>query len=87
MAETARVTVSLDSELLSEADRLARRQGIPRSAFVAKALRHLVRGERQELEVRRYVEALREMPETATEVKLADRLAEEALRAVPWDED
>jgi metal-responsive CopG/Arc/MetJ family transcriptional regulator len=87
MSKTARVTVSLDSELLSEADRLARRQGLPRSTFVARAVRRHVREERRELEVERYVEALREMPETASEIEGVDRLAEEALRAVPWDEE
>jgi hypothetical protein len=45
-----------------------------------------VQEERRELEVRRYVEALREMPETVSEIELVDRLADEALRTLPWDE-
>lgn len=48
MGRTSKVTISLDSELLSEADRIARRRGLPRSVFMAKALRALVLEEKRE---------------------------------------
>lgn len=87
MGTTARVTVSLDADLLGEADRLAKRRGQARSSFVAEALRTKVQEERRRLEAERYVEALREQPETTTEIELIDGLGRAALRDLPWDEE
>jgi metal-responsive CopG/Arc/MetJ family transcriptional regulator len=45
MANAEKVAISLDSELLEQAERLRERTGESRSALVARALRHLMRAD------------------------------------------
>lgn len=86
MATKQKVAITIDRALLKQAERLRRATAESRSAVFARALRALLRAEERQRKVQRYVEAYRELPETPAEIDMADRLAVDALRDVPWEE-
>lgn len=87
MPTTAKIAVSLDSELLRRVERLRGRSGESRSALVSRALRRLTQEEEEALRVREYVRAYREHPETPQEVAATRTAAKRSLAIVPWDEE
>ena len=86
MAKSEKVAITLDEELLRAAEDLRRRTRESRSGLISRALRRLLAEENRRQAVERYVEALREQPESPEDVEHADRLAKAALAAVPWEE-
>ena len=87
VAKAEKVAITLDGDLLAEAERVRARTAESRSALIARALRQLLKEEARQEKVRRYVEALRESPEDSEHVSAAAALAEESLRHVPWDDE
>lgn len=87
MGRTAKIAVSLDRELLLDAERVRRRTGEARSALVARALRSLLQAEERQLEIEAYKAAYRAHPETKAEVKALQKLAQRALVHLPWDDE
>jgi len=87
MARTAKVAVTIEHGLLEKVEKLRRSSHESRSAVFARALRTLLREEERRREARRYVDAYVEHPERPAETGPIDRLAEEALRAVPWEDE
>lgn len=87
MARSAeKLAISLDRDLLRRAERLRAVTGESRSAFVARALRQLVRAEELERQVREYSEAYRSVPETASDAHAARALARRSVARVDWDD-
>ena len=87
MARRAKVAVTIDEDLLAQAEAVRRRTGESRSAVFARALRELLGAEEHRRRVDRYVEAYREHPEGADEIALARRQSKRALAKVPWEEE
>jgi len=86
MAKAAKIAITLDADLLAEAERLRTRTAESRSAVFARALRMMLQVEKRDAEVARYLEAYAEQPETDGDVEAARQLARAALSRVRWDE-
>ena len=86
-ASTAKIAVSLDAELLQRIERVRAESGESRSAIVSRALRRLTREEEHAQRVREYVQAYRDKPEKAAEIRAARASAKRALAALPWDDE
>lgn len=84
---SAKFACSVDARLFARVERMRASTGESRSAVVSRALVALTSEDLFEAKVRRYVEAYREVPETPAAVARARRLAERALKALPWDDD
>jgi metal-responsive CopG/Arc/MetJ family transcriptional regulator len=84
MAGTAKVAISLDRDLFLEVERTRERTGETRSALMSRALQLLTREEQRAAQVRDYVRAYQEHPETKQEVTAARVLARRALKNLPW---
>lgn len=87
MANTAKIAVSIDPELLRQVERVRERRGESRSAFVSRALRELTREAARARRVREYVQAYRDLPETADDVAAARASAKRAVAALLWDDE
>ncbi len=85
MANTAKIAVSIDPELLRRVERVRLQTGESRSALVSRALRQLTRDDERARRVREYVQAYRDTPETAEEIAAARASARRALSALSWD--
>ncbi len=84
MGGTAKITISLDAELLEVIEQLRRERGQTRSQFVRHAVEQVLR--REEEDNARYIEAYRRQPETDEEMLIAQQLGLAVLAQVLWDE-
>lgn len=85
MTTTAKIAVSLATDLLRRVERVREQTGESRSALVCRALRRLTREDAHARRVAQYVQAYRDHPETAAEVAAARASAKRALAALDWD--
>ncbi len=87
MARNAdKVAISLDRELLKEAERLRKTTGESRSALMARALRKLLQVEEEQRLASEYVAAYRRCPETAEDERSARDLARRSIAQVEWED-
>jgi metal-responsive CopG/Arc/MetJ family transcriptional regulator len=84
MGATAKITISLDAELLEAIERQRRERGQTRSQFFRHAAEQALRREQEDDE--RYIEAYRRQPETEEEMLIAQQLGLAVLAQEPWDE-
>jgi len=82
-----KIAITVDADLLREAERLRRRTDESRSALFARALRGLLRKKELEEKIARYINAYREHPEAPGEIAASDKAAVTALRDLPWEDD
>jgi hypothetical protein len=87
VAASTKVAVSLDRDLFAHADRVRADTGESRSALFARALRALLATEARAKAVAQYVQAYRDKPETAEEVRAMRAASKRALATVPWDDE
>ncbi len=87
MARNAhKVAISLDRDLLKEAERLRKTTGESRSALMARALRELLQVEEERRLASEYVAAYRRFPETGEDECAARDLARRSMDQVEWDD-
>ena len=84
MGATAKITISLDAELLEVIERQRRERGQTRSAFIRYAVEQVLRREQEDSE--RYIRGYREQPETDEEMIIARQIGLAVLAQEPWDE-
>jgi hypothetical protein len=85
MSKSAKVAFSLDERLLDRVERIRARTGESRSALIARALAAVTEQDARAVEVRRYVEAYREQPETEDDEARARESARRTLKRLPWE--
>lgn len=85
MPKTAKISISLPTDLLVRADRERRESGESRSELFRRALETLFREKRREAAVRRYVDGYVAEPESEYEVASAEAVAEDAWDEEAWD--
>lgn len=83
MGATAKITISLDAELLEAIERQRRERGQTRSQFFRHAAEQVLRREQEDIE--RYIRGYREQPETEEDVLIARQLGEAVLAQEPWE--
>lgn len=84
MPRTAKVAISLPSDVLTELERLRSETGESRSALVQRAIRQLIRDRRREERISRYIEGYRQRPESPAEIEAAERAAIDLFASEPW---
>lgn len=84
MPGTSKVAISLPEELLKALEKEREASGESRSQFFRRAVERLLKQEREAEAVRDYIRAYQEMPESAEEVEMADRIGSSALSQEPW---
>jgi hypothetical protein len=86
MAHAAKIACSIDADLLKRIESVRARTGESRSALISRALVALTAESARSRAVRRYVEAYRELPETAEDVRAARSSSRRALARLAWDD-
>ncbi len=84
MGKSAKIAISLPTELLRAADRECEARGQSRSEFFRGAVERLIAEEREREAVERYIESYRKYPETEEEVAAAYAMSSEALAKESW---
>jgi metal-responsive CopG/Arc/MetJ family transcriptional regulator len=84
MSKSAKIAFSLDERLLDRVERIRARTGESRSALIARALTAVTEQDARAADVRRYVEAYRERPETEEDEARARESARRTLKRLPW---
>lgn len=82
--KAAKIAISIDERMLARVERLRKRTGETRSAFVRRALLKLLHAESHRERIARYLEAYREQPESDLDIKAARELARTALSSLQW---
>lgn len=85
MPKTAKISISLPTDVLVRADRERRESGESRSELFRRALETLFREKRRETAVRRYVDGYVAEPESEYEVSSAEAAAGNAWNEEAWD--
>jgi metal-responsive CopG/Arc/MetJ family transcriptional regulator len=87
MGNAAKIACSIDADLLARVESVRARTGESRSAFISRALTLAMAEPARLRAVSRYVEAYRQQPEKAEDVRAARSSARKALSTVPWDDE
>ena len=82
----AKIAISLPDDVLQEVERERNASGETRSEFFRRAVKALLKREREREAVEQYVRAYQEMPETEGEFAGLRSAGLEALAELPWDE-
>ncbi|MGH2733435.1 MAG: ribbon-helix-helix domain-containing protein [Actinomycetota bacterium] len=85
MTGVVKIAISLPERLLRIVDEQARERGLSRSELFRHAVESLFRREREEEEVREYVEGYLRQPETETEVEAMFRAGLPGMAQEPWE--
>ncbi len=85
-AQTEKIAVTVDREVLARIERLRRRTGESRSALVTRALAQLAATAEHLERVKRYCEAYREQPESISDIDAARAQARLTMSGLPWEE-
>jgi hypothetical protein len=87
MSKVAKIACSIDEGLLARVESVRKKTGESRSAFIGRALRVLTAEAARGLAAARYVEAYRQHPERAEEIRTARQTARRALTRVAWEDE
>ena len=82
----AKIAISLPDDVLQEVEKERSASGETRSEFFRRAVKALLKREREREAVEQYVRAYQEMPETEEEFAGLRSAGLEALAELPWDE-
>jgi metal-responsive CopG/Arc/MetJ family transcriptional regulator len=82
----AKIACSVDASLLERVERIRKRTGESRSAFISRALRALTSESAHAMAVTRYVDAYREVPESPKDMRAARQSARRALSSIAWED-
>ncbi len=85
MKTSEKIAISLPRDVLKAVETQRKKRGETRSAFFRRAAEDLLRRQREEAAVRRYIKGYQKYPETEEEIKAAEAVAIEALKEEPWD--
>jgi metal-responsive CopG/Arc/MetJ family transcriptional regulator len=84
MSKTAKIAISLPSEILDAVERERDQRGESRSQFFRRAVETLLRQKQEQELSEQYIRAYQQTPETAEEIKAARRAASTILAEEPW---
>ncbi len=84
MRRSAKLTISLPTDLLKVIEQRQEARGESRSEVIAGLVESALHREREQADVERYIRGYLEQPETDDEVATIDRLSVEAATRDPW---
>ena len=82
----AKIAISLPDDVLREVEKERQASGETRSQFFRRAIKDLLKREKEREATEQYIRAYREMPETPEEIEAWSTLGLEALAQEPWDD-
>jgi metal-responsive CopG/Arc/MetJ family transcriptional regulator len=85
MSRAIKISISLPSEVLEQADRERETTGESRSEFVRQAIEERIRRMAEAERIELYVDGYRRSPETAEEVASSLAMSRAALSSEPWE--
>ena len=85
MAKVAKVAISLPQHILEAVEQERKARGESRSEFFRRAAEELLRQEREQSAVAKYVQSYQEMPETTEEIETALSISSAVLAEEPWE--
>ena len=83
----AKIAISLPDDVLQEVEKERNASGETRSEFFRRAVKALLKREREREAVEQYVRAYQEMPETEEELGWVEAAAQSVLEEYPWDDE
>jgi metal-responsive CopG/Arc/MetJ family transcriptional regulator len=86
MKKSEKIAISLPSDVLKAVNAQCKGTGESRSAFFRRAAGDLLRRQKEQEAIKRYVEGYLRMPETEAEVAEMDAIAVETMKMEPWDD-
>jgi metal-responsive CopG/Arc/MetJ family transcriptional regulator len=84
MSKTAKIAISLPSEVLDAVERERDQRGESRSQFFRRAVETLLRQQQEQELSEQYIRAYQQTPETPEEVSAARSAASTILAEEPW---
>ena len=84
MSKTAKIAISLPSEVLDAVERERDQRGESRSQFFRRAVETLLRQQQEQEMSEQYIRAYQQTPETPEEVSAARSAASTILAEEPW---
>lgn len=85
MPKTAKIAISLPEDLLRLVEEERNAKGESRSEFFRRAIETLWQQRLEEMEIKRYLEGYRRMPESPEEIEIAHRAGSAILAEEPWE--
>lgn len=85
MPRTAKIAISLPEDLLRLVEEERNAKGESRSEFFRRAIETLWQQRLEEMEIKRYLEGYRRMPESPEEIEIAHRAGSAILAEEPWE--
>jgi hypothetical protein len=85
MTTSAKIAFSVDRRLLDRVERIRATTGESRSAVIARALVLITKTETRDEQIRRYVAAYRDHPESSDDEQMTRKSARRTLARLPWE--
>ena len=82
----AKIAISLPDDVLRDVEKERQASGESRSQFFRRAATALLKQKREEEDIKQYVQAYREMPETEEEFGWLRGASQPVLAEYPWDD-
>lgn len=87
MKRSEKIAISLPPDMLRAVKAQCKATGESRSAFFRRAAEELLRRQKEQEAIKRYVDGYLRMPETEAEVAEMDAIAVETMKMEPWDDE
>jgi metal-responsive CopG/Arc/MetJ family transcriptional regulator len=84
MEKSIKVAISLPNSLLESVEAGRKLKGQSRSEYFRHAVEKFLKDERETKDVQAYIKGYTDIPETAEELELFDKLGAAALAEAPW---
>jgi metal-responsive CopG/Arc/MetJ family transcriptional regulator len=84
MARTTKIAISLPKEILNDVELERQNRGESRSQFFRHAVEMLLKYQREQKAIERYIRAYKRVPETKEEITAARHSASTILAEEPW---
>lgn len=84
MSKTTKIAISLPSDMLTDIEKERKESGESRSEFLRRAVEVLLRRQREQEKIDRYISAYRQNPETKEDIETARHAASVILSEENW---
>lgn len=85
MKKSEKIAISLPSDVLKAVKAQCKATGESRSAFFRRAAAELLRRQKEQEAIKRYIRGYQKCPETAEEIEPISKLGSKMLAQEPWE--
>jgi len=83
----AKIAISLPDDVLRDVEKERQASGETRSQLFRRAIKDLLKREREREATEQYIRTYREMPETEEELAWVEAASKAVLEEYPWDDE